>query len=583
MDESLAQQYLADALVEVLFRQPGPTRWRSVLEQLPAELQVSRKAAQEVVEADERLVTVGSRWDLAHRADDAIRPLGGALQGILQACGQPMPRARLIGEILLRREGDPVACGKLLSRLSQAGREVGEAEQLVYLSQWLVQIQARDEGGLLFLNELHDDEDYQARRPRLQAASLKGRTVADTAAAILKAARHPLPGKGLALLVWEFHRGKVSPEEIMIQLCRDERLITLSGPRWILASQLKGIQQTLASQLAPLEAEAQVDWGKVTGTSPVARFKLTEEIESTVRQLTREARTPVAVSELVGDLLELRPRQKNYGPAIYALESRLSSDLTLLRLAPGYYLSRENLPPWVHTVPEALRPEHVAVAPSETSLDVILPLEQMPAELVEVVRNPVYEDQGEAEVGLGDEAADETTLPVLYHHTLCGTLKLRLCDRRLFDVPGPLSVVEMQTPDGWRGPVWVNTETRLLYGLFSWFTDNLPPSGALLTIRRSEKAGLYELSYDGKNDLAVYVGRDRTAEVLGLRERLRRRRAFLTEVAGELLSTTERGLAFDQLWAQVNMIRRTTRLQLASVLHHHDRFTATENQRWRLA
>lgn len=583
MHDDLAVHYLADALVEALFRQPGPTRWRVLGEQLPADLKVGYEAAQAAVEADGRLAVVGSRWDLAHRQHDAIRPLGGALQAILQASGRPLPRVQLISELVLRREGDPVEFTQLLERLIQSGREVAEYDGQVYLPGWLLQTQARDDAGRLFLNDLQDQADFLALRPKILKAAHKGRTLTDTAEAVLKAAKRPVPGKGLALLVWEFHGEKFNPLDFLQQMCADDRFVTLSGPCWILASQEKTLLRTLAKEAAPLEPEAEIDLAAILSAPAVARFNLAEETDELVRRLVHEARTPVTVGELVSDLLALRPRQKNFGPAIHALEARLSGDLSLLRLAPGCYLSRQSFPPWVRSVPATLAPEKVALSPSEASLDVILPLEKLPPELAEVVRKPHYEDQGEPEVALGPEAVDETTLPVLYHHTLCGTLKLRLCDRRLFDVPGPLSVIEMETPEGWRWPVWVNTETRLLYGLLPWFSQNLPPCGALLTIRRSAVAGRYELHYDGETDPGVYVGRERFGQLLGLRERLRRRRAFLTEIATELLASAERGLAFDQLWSQTNLIRRTTRLQLASVLHYHARFAQTEAQRWRLA
>jgi hypothetical protein len=103
-----------------------------------------------------------------------------------------------------------------------------------------------------------------------------------------------------------------------------------------------------------------------------------------------------------------------------------------------------------------------------------------------------------------------------------------------------------------------------------------------LTIRRlPARAGAFALEYNGETDPGTYIGRERFAQVLDLGERLRRRRAFRLEIITELLGQSDKGLPFDQLWAQVNLIVRSTRLQVASILSHYPQFSLAGG-RWML-
>jgi hypothetical protein len=282
-------------------------------------------------------------------------------------------------------------------------------------------------------------------------------------------------------------------------------------------------------------------------------------------------------------VVELGPRQRNFVPAAHAVQALLNGDLALMRVGPGRYLSRQALPPWVKTVPEVLMPEVVPLAPRERSLDVALPLERLAPGLAERVMDPFYEDQGETEVSLAEIATSETTLPVLSHHHACGTLKLRQQDQRLYDQPGPVSVVTFVTPEGVSLPIWVNQETRLLYGFLTWFQQTLPPCGALVTIQRDpEDAERYFLLHEGETDPGTYISQARFEQLTALRDRLRRKRPFLVNVVTALLQVSDKGLAFDQLWSQVNVIRRTTRLLLASTLTAYEQFEDTGSGRWRL-
>jgi hypothetical protein len=161
-------------------------------------------------------------------------------------------------------------------------------------------------------------------------------------------------------------------------------------------------------------------------------------------------------------------------------------------------------------------------------------------------------------------------------------MKLRARDLQFFHQNVPIMLVTFVTPGGERLPVWINQQTRLLYGFLTWYDAALPPCGALVTIQRdTEDRDVYHLLYKGETDPGTYIGKDRLAQLESLRDRLRRKRPFLVDIIVALLHGNDKGLQFDQLWSQVNVIRRTTRQMVASTLTQYEQFVESGG-RWRI-
>ena len=582
--DQAVRRYLADALCEALFAQSGPTRLWSLLQALPESLVCGPQLAVETLEGDARFVQCVTRWDLAHRATVSSRPFGGALEAILQSFGRPMTRASLVSELCLSRPGDPLQFAELLDHLLHSGRDVASFDGRVYLTKWLANTSVAGEQSQLFINGLSNDSVFLALRPKLMVAGLKQRHLLDTAEAMLQAAKAPVSNRGLGLLLHHHHKDRFSAPETLAAMCCDDRFLALSGPEWTLAAQEKAALKAIAKEGGSADeiAPPAIDLAALLLAPPAQKLKLDEAIQKRAHELVGCARTPVDLEELLTDLMALEPRKRNFIPAAHALHATLNTDLFLLHAGPGRYLSRQTLPPWVRTVPPALVPEAVPLAPREKSRDLLLPLAELAPGLAEHVVDPYYEDEGETGVTARDDVVTETSVPILLHHHRCGTMKLRRQDRRLYDQPGPISLVTFVTPQSRCLPIWLNQDTQLLYGFLTWYAEALPPCGALLTVQRdAADRDVYYLLYEGETDPGTYIGQERLAQLETLRDRLHRKRPFLVEVVTALLHGNTKGLSFDHLWSQVNVIRRTTRLLLASTLTAYEQFVEMSGK-WRV-
>lgn len=582
LKDQAAALYLTDLACEVLCRYPGPMPWDELLHNVSLYAPVSGPVLEEVLGADERFEAEGSRWSLTVCAEAADRSLVGALQALLECRGKPLARPLIISQLCLSRPGDPLQMDALLARLLTSTRELDEFDHCLYLPVWLPRFGAAKDAGLLFLNDLTADRHFLSLRPKLLAAGHKQRQVLDTAESVLQAAKM-LHNRPLGLILRAHHADRFDPKETLAQMACDDRFLCLNGPRWALASQEPLWHRALA-RAGETEAtpERPVDLAQVLQTPPAQRIRLRVEAQHALRMLAERARTTVDAGQATRGVLGVRPRQRNFASAVHAVDAALRANPALVWQRPGRFLPELGVPAWMRTVPPSLLPEQTPLI-AEHAAAALVPLEELPEDLLARVTDPSYEDVGDAAIAETEGPIEQTRLIIPWHHHRCGTMKLRRHDQRLFDLHTELTGLTFILPDGQRQPVWANDETGLLYGLLAWYDEALPPTGALLTIRRQADQGdEFAVEYAGETDAAAEMSEERLDQLLHLRERVHRRPATLAEVVTAVLQPFRKGLAFDPLWFQVNIARRTTRHQLASVLVLAAEQFAPSAGKWRM-
>lgn len=580
LKDPAAAHYLSDMACQALYEYPGPARFRDLLHNVRQRVAVPANRLAEVLAADARFEQIAGRWDVAARRAAEARPLGGALQGLLEAYGQPMPRRLLTATLCLGRRGSPPQIDELLDRLLASSPEVAQFNGCVYPHTWLAIFPNTDDEGLLFHNGLSGDEDFRRMRNKLQGTQHRKRQVIDTAEAVLAAARRPLDNRALGLVLRELHGDRFDPAAMLAQMSCDGRFICLSGPAWALQTQEKSWLKAISAGGEKDEVtEKPADIERLLQSAPTQRLKLSVAQQLALQELTGAAQTPVEVTEAVTDVLGIRPRGRDFSGAIHAVEAAMAAEPSLARLRPGKYLVQPGVPAWVRTLPE---PVQVPPGPDTAGAEELPALEELPEELAELVQDPMYEDVGEPVVRAGEEAALETQLIIPWHHHLCGTFFLRSRDMRFFGAPAGVNMITLVLPDGRRQPIWMNGHTRLAYGLLGWYDEALPLTGALVTLRPGEEADVFTVEYDGETHPPAVVGEERMERLLQLREFVRRRRMSIAGIVRAVLQKQAKGLGFDRLWTQVNIVQRMTRYQLASALARGEGLVDAGKGKWRV-
>jgi len=200
-------------------------------------------------------------------------------------------------------------------------------------------------------------------------------------------------------------------------------------------------------------------------------------------------------------------------------------------------------------------------------VDFALSDEGLEDDLLEFIRDPRYEDYGEETPTLeAPPPAGQTQCVVAYHHHEAGTLYVRALDRGVL----PAEPRIYQATAYYRGQreytLWLNNETRLLFGLEDFYREYCPPSGAVFTLRAGEREGELAIDYDGERDPAVAIEEERLVELLDLRKKAAQAEWAVFDILQELMRMHQKGIGIRLLHAETNVVRRTSRRVLASLL-----------------
>jgi len=576
VDSELALEYLGDRLYEALLLQPGAMRPADLTRSLPAETRVSVGLIRECMTEDERFVELEQRFGLAGREELARQPFGGGLAAVLEGYGRPMPEPLLLRALARVRGETPAYYRDLLQRYVQGRDDVLLIDDHVVLGSWLLRVAGEDEEELLFYNGLAGDEELREMWRSCQRRDLRKHDPAATAANIIDAFGQPIGAVGLAFLVYQHHPQIFEPAAFAQQMLERQDVVAVSGPKWMLDKHLSAVQRELRKLSAAAASDEdelpEVDLEEVLSAELPAdgRYYLEEDDLQNVLAAVGAARLPVGIDELLADLLELKPSDKNYASAAQSLQGLLDDDESLLRLSPGRYLSKAAVPDWVRQIPEELQPVE-----TEYAEDIVLEIEGLPEELAIRVRELLYDDvlSGvELEPAEGDISEDSTLYPLAYHHHLAGTMALRAIDRGLFASEAPIALLTFSYEDTDTFSVWLNRDLGLLFGLSAWYRKYLPPAGALFSVARGQEPEHYTLQYKRERDSDTYVEPERVAELEKKRERVARRPISIFDLLIELMGDHPDGIAFDALWAEMNVVRCATRLRLASLLAYYKCF-----------
>ncbi len=583
-DQDLALRYLGDCLYGAILGQAGAVRPANLVRALPHGVRVGVALLRQLLEDDDRFVDIAGRFDIADRETVRTRPFGGAIHTLLDGYGRPMPVHLMVTGLARLRGGSPDYFRELLDDYVTTRDDVTRIDDYVLSDDWLLVMEGEDGEAVLFYNDLDEDEDLRELWAQCEKRDLRKRDPGLTAANILETFKRPVGPKQLAFLTWTHHPQIFEPVEFVREALQRDDVIAAVG-QWLSRRQIDTLHaelRRLSDQLAG-EGEELPDVNIVEvleAEPPATPYKLDDEDRENVLAVMREAQVPIGIDELVIDLLEIRPDKKKFVAAAHTLREALEGEPSLIRVSPGRYMSLEAVPDWVDEIPEPLCP----VTTGEVE-DVLLELEALPGDLLDEVLSPVYEDVcAGVEIEFDEDMAarDETRYPLLHHHFVMGTMALRSMDRELFAGEAPLTMLLMRHGEAGVFPAWLNRELGLLFGLSRWYQRYLPPSGGVFAISRADDPDTFVLEYDGTTEEELTPDEGRMDQLERKRERVSRRPISIRDLMIELLAEHEEGLSFNALWAEMNVVRRTSRWQIASLLAFYACFEERDG-RWSVA
>jgi len=571
-----AKRYVADKAYLYVLGKSQSAKIGQIIKAVAVD-HVDMRLMRAVMVDSDRFECVDRRWSPSARVGDSHRPFERVLTGLIQSAGVPVDVATLAQELAQVYNRPAEFYEQALPRVLSDTEKFFAAGSGAYgISSWLVIPTAESEEDVVFDNFLSQDQvdDYTAKCP---AAEWTPGDYGKTAVATVKAAKEAVPMRILALFAWRSMGEDFDPVEFYQAILAEDDLLVLSDQNVYHCSALKEWDKTLvklAEEVAalPLEADEEEAEGPVTVTETDK-----EEIISMIL-----ARGSASAEELLEAVLEVSSGEASFAGALESLNEALKDDERIMFIGGNRWSKVVVFPEEVKSIPESLvvGPVSVFETPEGDIYDQELEEEGFEGDLKGGIYDPLAEDVTDEDPArtIYQPNGDSQRCVLKYHHKTEGTFPLCQISPDFFGAE-PEIIPIVLIDEGKRKDVFVNNSTRLMYGMKDLYKDITEISGAVFHIERTAVPGEFRFRFDGEIDDDLGIDTSRSLELLDTKSRYESQEMPLYDVIVETLQ--RQSMTFRQLVTQVNIVRRCSRLVVASILSSYHCFhTRGKSDQW---
>ena len=373
---------------------------------------------------------------------------------------------------------------------------------------------------------------------------------------------------------------------------RGRRSSPCRGHRWLPGDALEPVRALWRTQAAHVADLAPDDPATPDTVAPVAAQPLAvtdDDIEELLGHFDGREEV-VSVPDLLTHVLEVPAGSGTFAQDVQTLTEALRARPNqFVWVGTDRFRAPDTLPPYIGQIPESLR--FPTLPRFETAdgeiLDQMLADAAFEDDLQDAVLDPVAQDVGDQESndktrwpeGQGADA-QSIRLVLKAHHKEIGTFPLAQVPTGFF--PAEPNIVELTLRDASDNayPVYVDYDVQLLYGLFDVYAEIAADSGAVFHLEKSDRPAEYRFVHANETDPGVFVSPARLEELADFRAEVEAGPPMSTyDIIRRILDHYRKGTSFLTLLTEVNLVRRTPRRLIASILSGYAAFHPRAN-RW---
>ncbi|HLK58767.1 MAG TPA: hypothetical protein VKU00_19500 [Chthonomonadaceae bacterium] len=567
-EEQLAARFAGDLIYRALIEADEPLKAAEVARAV-GRPDVDTKLARVILSTNPQMTAVDRKWTLWTRYLDTRSTVDHNLQRILNTFGQPARLPHLARELNAVYGRPAEIYEEMLEHLTHdPTRYFRIGTDYIAPVNWLLDVEGVEDDEVLFDNFLDDNDVF----PYKEAAGKVGLDAHKpaTAAALLDAVGKPLRNKALQFLAWQTDRENFNAAAFYDRLFMQSGAMPLSDGTWIGPKTMEKLAAhflVLAEQEVSDNAEAEA---QEAAQPLVIGDKEREQLVQAVLDSDETAFAP----RLLEDSFDVTPEYRTYAEDLHAVIRTLASDDRVLWVGGDRFRPQGTVPGYVFTVPGSLEiPEYNFTDVDGNPLDQLLEDEGFDGGLEREIMSPLVQDVLDEEpVGHPDPNPPSNARAVIkYHHKQIGTLPLCQFASGFFPPEPAVLETDFILPTGQKTRVWINNETRLLYGLLDWFESIPIDSGATFTLER-QAPDRYLINYNDESEPSMFISRNRINELLALQERVENEELSSFEIVRVIMEHYRKGIEFLTLHTEVNIVRRATRRMVASLLSEYHCF-----------
>ncbi len=559
---SLARAYVDRFVLSALARVSSTLRLRELAQEV-APHGISQSDLRNLLATNpDRYVYEDRRWVPRARLLPREVPFNYFLWEVLEHYAGPMPVSDLASECAHARGKSKEYYEKHLPRILNADPDLFcTPSGYAGLAEWL--FLARDEpvDVALELNGLRgeDMDEHLHTLGRLDFS--------DPESAAKKAIRYaPFPSKAVGFFAW---RQLNPPDPYALRLYdavalfdallrREELVFGSDGCFYPAEEKQKWLKQAME------EAGKMEPFYKVEEAPPLELGEA--ELEELV-EAVYQSEISVSVGELLEKKFEISPGDKTYEEDVNNAIKKLKEIDRVWWVGADRFRVPESAPPFVHSVPEVLMFPELDIRDETTGepYDVELSDDAFTSAMRKELANPLAQDVLDEEITPAPRKLPEVVRLVLKaHHREIGTFPLCQFPTGWFFPEPNFQELIFVDPNGRELNVWLNHHARLLFNLFDWWLEQPLESGAVFTLRKTDRPNVFRFEWQEEPDPLLYISSERMEELRDLAGRAGDLSTY--EIVMEVLGKHKKGAEFLTILAEVNVVRRARRRLVASIL-----------------
>jgi hypothetical protein len=507
------------------------------------------------------------RWIPTSRLEGQGRPFHEAVRLIVDRFGGPMPLELLAREVS-RVRGEP------LDVISPAVRRtvvrddtfIVTSKDEVALTTWA--FLAHDETIERAL-KLHGLELHEVEKLAQKLSGVDWRAE-DAVQKALKTAA-PVGARQLGAVAWM----ALNPQDPRTTLIFNGRAMfaeILATPGYVLGADgvvypesetKKWIVTTLklADKLAPLvdvEDAAPIDIKPEDVDRMVAKILASDESTTATR--------------LLEEFYEVTIVNKTFPDDMASILAALKARPEIWWVGGDRFRKPNTAPDFIYEVPEPFSYPQLEFRDAEGELvDVELTDDGLSSSLRKLLTHPLATDVMDEDIlPSAKQQPEQLRLVLKSIHRELGTFPLCQIPTGWLAAEPPVQEIVLIDPNGRELQAWVNFNARLIYNLVDWWYEQPVESGSVFSFQHTSRPNVLDFAWLEQTDPVVYISTQRMEELRDIQARSDDMSTL--ELLIEVMGHWPKGADFLTVLAEINVVRRSTRRLIASLLSSYQCF-----------
>lgn len=501
------------------------------------------------------------RWIPAARLEGSGRSMHEVARLIVDRFGGPMPFDLLVNELARSqgRQGEEVATS--LRRILTGDNDMFETRDNKVVTANMVFAASDESIERAFRLYGVDSDEVDAVQKKL------GKFDWHQSDAIIRALDKtaPVNVKALAATAW-LELNPQDPHATIHYNWREFNAELLSIPGYVYSSDGGLFPEADAKKwlsAAVKLAEKAVATIEVEEAAPLELKKA--DIQSAVSKITSGDKT-VTATELLESLFEITPTVKTFPDDLANVMTALKGNPSVWWVGGDRFRVPGSAPDNINELPEPFKFEQTPFLQEDGDpVDVELTDDGLSSSLRKLIIHPLAMDVNDEDILQVPKTQPDSVRCVLKPiHRELGTYPLSQFPAGWFDQEPEIQELMFVDRDGRELQIWLNNKARLMFGFFDWWLDQPVESGAVFSLTRSNKPNVFEFEWLEQTDPVVYISNQRMEELREIASRAEEMSTF--DVLREVMTHWPKGADFLTILWEVNVVRRTSRRLLASLL-----------------